>query len=349
MSLDAAITETGRVLADARRLYGSVPAPGGWATTGGLLAARDAVVRTHGQALQFWRGTGGESYSTAGGRGVHALDLVTGADEGTQPGLTGGATEAARGRAGLDTVITNTRNGVAALAPSTATPAGRRELIAHLQGELGRAKDLLRVSQQRNLALSVLIANAGRGYRGLPGAASPMAAPMGLAPNLAVGRIAGIGEPSLPLRRTGAGRALTRRAQLGLHLSNAQGPGPDRVRAAIRMALDIKGIKDPVARARWESGMMLVAQRESGFRSDAVNTEDVNAQNGDPSKGTWQFIGSTFRAYHEPGTSTSQTDDLAQACAFINYAQRHYRVSVDGSNLAANIQQADPTRPPRGY
>lgn len=339
MSLDAVIAEVGRVLDDARRLYGAVPSPGEWTSTGDLASARNVVFGAHDQAQQSWQGHGSGTYVAAGGRGVHGLDFVADVDGGTQAGLRGGAAQAGQGRVGVDTVITDTRNGVVALAPSTATPAGRRELITHLQGQLGRAKELLRVSQQRDVALSALIRNAARGYHGAVGTAIPMAsAPMGLN-----GRAGAARMPHL-----GRGRP-ARWAQPGLTLAVAQGPGSARVRAAVRKALDLKGIKDPAARARWEAGMMLVAKRESGFRRDAINTNDINAARGDPSRGSFQFIGSTFRAYHEPGTSADQTDDVAQACAFINYAQRHYQVTGDGSNLVTNIQQADPTRPPRGY
>jgi SLT domain-containing protein len=128
-----------------------------------------------------------------------------------------------------------------------------------------------------------------------------------------------------------------------------RGPKRDAVLAAIRKALDIKGIRDPAARARWERGMELVARRESNYDADAVNNWDSNAARGTPSKGAWQFVAPTFAAYHEPGTSTSIRDLVAQACAFINYAQRHYHVAADASNLADRIQQADPRRAPRGY
>lgn len=127
------------------------------------------------------------------------------------------------------------------------------------------------------------------------------------------------------------------------------GTGHAAVLTAIRKALDIKGIHDPVARARWERGMDLVARRESNYDANAVNGWDVNAARGTPSKGAWQFIAPTFAAYHEPGTSTSIHDLVAQACAFINYARGHYGVAADASNLANRIQQADPRRAPRGY
>ncbi|WP_055401440.1 MULTISPECIES: transglycosylase [unclassified Mycobacterium] len=128
-----------------------------------------------------------------------------------------------------------------------------------------------------------------------------------------------------------------------------QGTGRPAVLAAIRKALDIKGIHDPAARARWERGMDLVARRESNYNANAVNDWDSNAARGTPSKGAWQFIGPTFAAYHQPGTSRDIHDLLAQACAFINYAMGRYGVAADASNLADRIQQADPRRSPKGY
>jgi SLT domain-containing protein len=126
------------------------------------------------------------------------------------------------------------------------------------------------------------------------------------------------------------------------------GGGRGAVLAAIRRALDIKGIRNPVARARWERGMDLVAKRESGYNVGAVS-HDANAAKGTPSKGVWQFIEPTFRRYHEAGTSPSIHNLVSQASAFINYAQGRYGVAADGSNLADRIQQADPRRGPRGY
>lgn len=120
--------------------------------------------------------------------------------------------------------------------------------------------------------------------------------------------------------------------------------GRAAVRGAIRKALAIKGIHDPIARARWERGMDLVARRESSY-----NARAVNAATGAPSVGAWQFIAPTFAAYHELGTSSDIHNLVAQACAFINYARGRYGVAVDAWNLADRIQQADPRRPPKGY
>jgi SLT domain-containing protein len=140
-------------------------------------------------------------------------------------------------------------------------------------------------------------------------------------------------------------RYLRRRASVG----QSSGSGRAAVLAAIRKALDIKGIHDPKARVRWERGMDLVARRESNYNANAVNDWDSNAARGTPSQGAWQFITPTFTAYHEPGTSSDIHNLVAQACAFINYARGHYGVAADASNLAARIQQADPCRSPKGY
>ena len=93
--------------------------------------------------------------------------------------------------------------------------------------------------------------------------------------------------------------------------------------------------------------MMVVGDRESN-QQPAVSGEDATP-GGNHSAGTLQFTGTTFEAYHEPGTSADRRDNVAQVCAFVNYAMGRYGVSPDGSDLAAKIQQADPTRPAQGY
>ncbi|QFS94572.1 hypothetical protein FIV07_27755 (plasmid) [Mycobacterium sp. THAF192] len=127
------------------------------------------------------------------------------------------------------------------------------------------------------------------------------------------------------------------------------GSGPRGIRAAISKALDIMGITDSRARAHWASGLFTISARESNHNTEAVNNWDINARNGNPSEGAFQMIRTTFAAHHEPGTSTNLRDPVAQACAVINYVQDRYNVSPDGHDLAAKVQQADPTRSPRGY
>ncbi|MEZ0094405.1 hypothetical protein [Streptacidiphilus sp. EB129] len=128
---------------------------------------------------------------------------------------------------------------------------------------------------------------------------------------------------------------------------------------SINEALDRMGITDPTARANWMRGMLTIASRESAYNSPMyqVNTTDVNAHGAlmpdgapaDCSRGGWQCIPSTFAAYHQPGTSTDIYDPVSNCCASMNYIMSRYHVSADGSNLASNVQQADPGRRPRGY
>ncbi|MGY4646600.1 hypothetical protein [Mycobacterium sp. URHB0021] len=49
----------------------------------------------------------------------------------------------------MNSVVSDTRNGVNAIAPSTDTPAGKQVLVHHLGSELDRAKALLTQSKQR--------------------------------------------------------------------------------------------------------------------------------------------------------------------------------------------------------
>jgi SLT domain-containing protein len=64
-------------------------------------------------------------------------------------------------------------------------------------------------------------------------------------------------------------------------------------------------------------------QTESGGNVNAINLTDINAQMGDPSRGLMQVIGSTFAAYHVPGTSTNIYDPLANVAAALNYAMHN--------------------------
>lgn len=117
----------------------------------------------------------------------------------------------------------------------------------------------------------------------------------------------------------------------------------------IGKALDALGITDPVARAKWTQGYRVLIERESGGDIGSINLSDSNARAGTPSQGLTQTIPGTFGAYHVAGTSSNITDPQANIAASMNYVMHRYHVSRDGSNLAANVQQADPNRPSKGY
>ncbi|MFJ1461219.1 transglycosylase SLT domain-containing protein [Nocardia sp. N2S4-5] len=123
----------------------------------------------------------------------------------------------------------------------------------------------------------------------------------------------------------------------------------DQVRAHIKEALKALGITDPVAIENWTRGYMTLIERESGFNAGAINLNDSNAAAGHPSQGLTQTIPSTFEAYHVAGTSNVITDPTANIAASMNYVMQRYDVSRDGSNLAANVQQANASASPRGY
>lgn len=99
----------------------------------------------------------------------------------------------------------------------------------------------------------------------------------------------------------------------------------------------------------WTPGLMTLIGRESGGNPNATNDWDVNAQNGDPSRGLMQTIGSTFEANRDKSLPDNIFDPIANIVAGIHYIQSTYGVSADGSNLSSNVQQADPNRAPKGY
>jgi hypothetical protein len=123
----------------------------------------------------------------------------------------------------------------------------------------------------------------------------------------------------------------------------------DEIDAYIGKALDALGITDPVARANWTKGYRVLIERESGGDVGSINLDDSNAAAGHPSQGLTQTIPSTFGAYHVAGTSSEITDPTANIAASMNYVMDTYHVARDGSNLASNVQQADPGRSPKGY
>ncbi|MDU7809588.1 MAG: phage tail tape measure protein [Staphylococcus epidermidis] len=95
------------------------------------------------------------------------------------------------------------------------------------------------------------------------------------------------------------------------------GSGSAAARRAIQRAQSILG-------GRYKSSyiteqMMRVAKRESNFQADAVNNWDINARMGDPSKGMFQMIGSSFRAYAKPGHGNmlNPTDEAISAMRYI--------------------------------
>ena len=155
MSLDGLVAQVGQVLGDARSLYGAAPQGGGWSSTQALSAGRDGIAEAGG-VVAGWGGAASSTHLVASGGRVLVLDNVIGADGATGSGFGGAADASQSGRSAMAGVVDDARRGVAAIAPSTDTAAGKRQLVDHLQLELDRAKSLLKVSEQRNVMLAQL-------------------------------------------------------------------------------------------------------------------------------------------------------------------------------------------------
>lgn len=97
------------------------------------------------------------------------------------------------------------------------------------------------------------------------------------------------------------------------------GSGVQQWAATVQQALSMLGLpKSLVGRVLLQMGT------ESGGNPNAINLWDSNAAAGDPSRGLMQVIGSTFSAYHVPGTSRNIYNPLANIAAAINYARHRY-------------------------
>ena len=182
MSLQGLVDATATALGGARDMYGPAATATGLPSTAGLQSLKTDLSAAVDSVPTTWRGSGGEGYKQSGGNGVAALDNVIGADGRVGPQVVTASTDSRDGRSGMNTVVSDTRSGVNAIAPSTDTPAGKQALVNHLDGQLDRAKALLTRSEQRNIALANIIRDAGAGYGGMPrgGGGLPMGAGMGM-------------------------------------------------------------------------------------------------------------------------------------------------------------------------
>lgn len=81
---------------------------------------------------------------------------------------------------------------------------------------------------------------------------------------------------------------------------------------------------DGVSGSNWLNGLETIAGYESGGNPNAQNNWDVNAQNGDPSRGLMQTIGATFEAYRNASLPNDIFDPVANVAAAINYIKSRY-------------------------
>ena len=349
--MGAYIAQVDRVLAAAQGVFPAAGGPGSVLIQGPGVPAAPAD-----SALGAGASAAGDGYKRTWG-------TVSGLDAQTNGTSSAGTAEGQNGRTGATGVRQSAASTAAAIAPATGSPAGVKTLVTSMDDRLAAMQRQLDTTKAQNQLLANRLRQVAMAYRSaaqsspasmFKGMGSGMGGGGGGMPSMGGGGGGGFPGMGMFSRLPGMlggqnSRTAANQSTAGTALpSSFTGTGADNVRAAIRAALDRMGIRDPVARARWEAGMMLVSKRESGFR-DVMNGWDSNAKAGNPSGGPFQFIRSTYVAYHEPGTSTHFRDTLGQAAAFINYATRRYGVSLDGHDLAMRIQQADPRRSPKGY
>ncbi|WAZ20162.1 phage tail tape measure protein [Streptomyces cinnabarinus] len=106
---------------------------------------------------------------------------------------------------------------------------------------------------------------------------------------------------------------------LGLGDSGKVGGGVNRWSPLVAQVLKMLG-----APAYALGPVLQRIQQESGGNPNAINNWDINAKNGDPSRGLMQTIGSTFNAYAGPFRGRGIYDPLANIYAGVNYAMHRY-------------------------
>ncbi|HDD6806256.1 TPA: phage tail tape measure protein, partial [Staphylococcus aureus] len=113
------------------------------------------------------------------------------------------------------------------------------------------------------------------------------------------------------------------------------GSGATYASRVIRQAQNILGGR---YKSKWiHDQMMRVAKRESNYQANAVNNWDINARRGDPSKGLFQIIGSTFRANAKSGY-TNFNNPVHQGISAMQYIVRCY--GWDGFKRAGDYAYA---------
>lgn len=102
-------------------------------------------------------------------------------------------------------------------------------------------------------------------------------------------------------------------------LDTPGGSGVERWAPLVRYLLNLYGHPQS-----WLGSTLRRMQQESGGNPRAVNNWDVNAKNGDPSKGLMQVIGSTFAAYRDPRFPNDIWNPKANVAASMRYAMSRY-------------------------
>ncbi len=152
----------------ARDLFGPAPQPAEFSNTAAVASAHQMLAAQHGAASADWHGAGGEAYTGVAGAAVHTLGRVVPADHATSAAMNTVAASSATGRRLMDGIIAETHAGVAAIAPTTDTSAGRRQLTEYLQNQLRRGQAVVQGGAQQSEMAATGINSATGGYRSTP-------------------------------------------------------------------------------------------------------------------------------------------------------------------------------------
>jgi hypothetical protein len=91
--------------------------------------------------VPLWLGDGGDAYRSVAGAATAPVGDIVGSDVGTAPALGDAGAAARDGGHAMDGIIADTRAGVAAIAPSTDTPAGKAQLSDRVSSHLLARRD----------------------------------------------------------------------------------------------------------------------------------------------------------------------------------------------------------------
>ena len=156
-----------------------------------------------------------------------------------------------------------------------------------------------------------------------------------------------VGPATLRALRGGPPRGSSRRC------SSTPGSGSSvtRWRPVVKCVL---GMLHQPTTSTYVSDVLIIIEYESGGDPRARNDVDVNAQNGDPSRGLMQTIGATFSAYRSSALPNNIFDPAASIYAGLAYGIARYGSipSIPGVKSInaghAYVPYAPVRRPPAG-
>lgn len=160
MALDGLVSEAGRALSAARRLFGSPQSVESLPSARRLVDGHDTVAHTREAASKVWQGGSESAYLESSGEQVRALKSTVDADQRLGPAVDDAHQAATQGGKDMDRLIAQTRSGVAQLAPGTHTAGGQQALAEYLHGQLNEAKGVLRNYTQRDTDIADTIQSA---------------------------------------------------------------------------------------------------------------------------------------------------------------------------------------------